>query len=82
MVKEVLKEKSKTKKRNMNIEAWVARDKDGTIEMYVDYPTKNKNKEMWVGRLLSDSNILDELGVKWEDESPKHIEIKLTEIPE
>ena len=67
---------------NITVECWLAKDKDGTTEVYTSYPTKITKKEFWVGKLLSDSHIYDEFNLNWEDDNPKHIEIKITELPQ
>ena len=40
----------------MTIEAWIARDKDGTLEIYAGYPQRDMKNNMWVGPLLLDTN--------------------------
>ena len=58
------------------MEAWVARDKDGDIAMYENKPFKDERAEQWTcgGRwaLLRD-NWLPE--VQWSDEEPTKVKL-------
>lgn len=68
----------------MTVEAWIARDKDGTLEIYTDYPQRNMKDKMWVGPMLLDPESKEAFlfNIKWEDEFAKHVEITITELPQ
>ena len=59
------------------LEAWVARDDDGSLYMYTAKPKKTSN--FWhapkVGYVKLDDSLFSE--VKWEDEEPKGIELSI-----
>ena len=59
----------------LEIEAWVARDKDGSLYMYTDKP--KKKSEFWhapkVGYVKLDDSLFPE--VKWSDEEPTKVKI-------
>ena len=59
----------------VEIEAWVARDKDGSPYMYTDKPKKKSN--FWhapkVGYVKLDDSLFPE--VKWSDEEPTKVKL-------
>ena len=59
------------------IEAWVARDEDGSLYMYSDKPKKRRYN--WyaaqVGYMRLDDSLFPE--VKWEDEEPTEVTITI-----
>ena len=59
------------------IEAWVARDNDGSLYMYTDKP--QKSRDYWnstkVGYLKLDDSLFPE--VQWSDEEPKEIRLSI-----
>ena len=64
-------------KLKSTLEAWVARDYDGSLYMYTAKPKKMKDN--WyapkVGYMKLDDSLFSE--VKWEDEEPKGIELSI-----
>ena len=65
----------------MTTEAWIARDKDGTLEIYTEYP--QRKKDMWVGPLLLDTDSKEAflMDINWDDQFAKHVKITITELP-
>ena len=63
----------------VEIEAWVARDEDGSLFLYIVKPRKSQSK--WMPDGSSDLIELIELSrelfpeVKWEDEEPTKVKI-------
>lgn len=59
------------------LEAWVARDENGSLYMYSAQP--KKISDFWhaagVGYMKLDDSLFSE--VKWEDEEPKEIELSI-----
>ena len=60
------------------LKAWVARDKNGMLYMYLAKPRKNQSK--WLPNIRPDyikmdSNLFPK--VKWEDEEPTEIELSI-----
>ena len=59
----------------VEIEAWVARDKDGSLYMYTDKP--KKKSEFWhapkVGYVKLDDSLFPE--VKWSDDEPTKVKL-------
>ncbi len=68
----------------MVVEAWIARDKDGTLEIYTDCPQRNMKDGMWVGPMLLDLESKESFlfNINWEDEFAKHVELTITELPQ
>ena len=61
------------------IQAWIARDKNYTLWLYLSQPVKVQNQ--WVCSIPSTSPILvnksDYPNIKWEDEEPTEVEITI-----
>ena len=59
----------------VEIEAWVARDKDGSLYMYTDKP--KKKSEFWhapkVGYVKLNDSLFPE--VQWSDEEPTKVKL-------
>ena len=68
----------------MVVEAWIARDKDGTLEIYTGYPQRNMKDEMWVEPMLLDSESKKAflMDINCEDQFAKHVEITINELPQ
>ena len=59
------------------LQAWVARDYDGSLYMYPDKPKKMKDN--WYAHKVGYMKLKDSLfpEVKWEDEEPTEIELSI-----
>lgn len=69
---------SEGQKPEVKLTGWVARDENGEIYAYEDYP--EKDSEMWIG---SNSMLLDRKSfpnIKWEDE-PMEVKVTITRKP-
>lgn len=71
-------------KKQNNMKAWIARDKDERIWLFEMEPIKNKRLDIWQctdGRcfILSSDEIPD-INPQWEDEEPIEVEIKIEKI--
>ena len=67
----------------MITEAWIARDKDGRLEIFTTYPQKNRKENFWVGEMLLDDNDKHNFpDIDWNDDFAKHVEITINELPQ
>ena len=60
------------------LKAWVARDKDGTLYLYLAKPRRHQSK--WVPNICADFAELSRESfpeVKWEDEEPTEVSITI-----
>lgn len=64
------------KKPEVKLTGWVARDKNGEIYVYGDYPEKDSERPIWIGS--NSINLYQESfpNLKWEDE-PMEVEITI-----
>ena len=63
------------------LEAWVARDKDGMLYLYLAKPRKHQSK--WLPNILFDFVGLSRESfpeVKWEDEDPTKVKIVIEKV--
>ena len=70
--------KRKTTMSKKTLEAWVARDENGMLYLYLDPPRKYQSK--WLPNIRPDyikmdRNLFPE--VKWEDEEPTEMELSI-----
>ena len=73
--------KEDKQKPEAKLTGWVARDRNGEIYVYEDYPEKDSKRQFWFG-LGSSSRSLDRKsfpGLKWEDE-PVEVEITIRKV--
>lgn len=59
------------------INAWIARDKDGILDIYTSYPTRKD--DLWVGKMLLDSDNKSGIfsNIDWNDKFATHVEITI-----
>ena len=64
--------------------AWVARDKSGEINLYLDKPVKAEYYPFWEAdktfMKISESDLPSDINPQWEDEKPIRVNLKIEKI--